>query len=235
MKARIESQKERDRALEAERSAADHLSTATREKQRADTHAQELRQRLYDYNISKAYSAFHNEQLTTAASFLAECLPEQRGWEWSYIHRLCKASRSISLASNSTLGFVWAPDGRGFITSDQEGVVRSVGILDGRVQWSQESEIWQAADSRISPTGDRLLIVGSRAPTNPSTTVPVAVIQSLSSVDGKLLWTEHPTAAIVYEPSFSPDGTQFLVSVGTLPAKSTAIELRSFQTGQLIW
>ena len=73
--ARRESLKERDRALDAERIAADHLSTATREKVRADNHAHELKQRLYDYNITKAYSAYRDEQLTTAASFLAECLP----------------------------------------------------------------------------------------------------------------------------------------------------------------
>lgn len=236
VKAQAESQRERDRALEAERDAAVHLSTATREKDRADKHAQELRQRLYDYNIIKAYSAYRDEQLTTAASFLAECLPEQRGWEWSFIHRLAKAARSIGLSSNSTLGFVVTPDGERFITVDQEGVVRSVGMSDGRVQWSQKSEVSLSAQSIMSSKDDRLLIVGSRASINPGTSNPVvAVIQSLNSLDGKLLWTEHPTAAVVYEPAFSRDGTQFLVSTTKLPEKTTAIELRSSRTGQVVW
>jgi eukaryotic-like serine/threonine-protein kinase len=76
------SQKERDRAREAERKAAGHLVTATRERERADAHAQELKQKLYDYNVTKAYSAYRDDQLSTAAGFLAECLPEQREWEW---------------------------------------------------------------------------------------------------------------------------------------------------------
>ncbi len=236
VKAQTESQKERDRALEAESVAADHLLTATRERERADTHAQELKQRLYDYNIAKAYSACRDEQLTTAASFLEECLPEQRGWEWSFIHRLAKAARSITLSSRSNLGFVVTPDGNRFITVDQEGVVRSAGMSDGRVQWSQKSEISLVAHSIISPAEDRLLIVGAgESATRAKSEAPAAVIQLLSSLDGKPLWTEWPKASVVYEPAFSPDGTHFLISAAQLPGKSNAIELRSSRTGQLVW
>ena len=234
--AQAESLQERDRAVDAEHIAADHLVTATRERERADTHAQELKQRLYDYNITKAYSAYRDEQLTTAASFLNECLPEQRGWEWSFIHRLTGADRSISLSSNSTLGFVVTPDGKRFVTVDEEGVVRSVGMSDGRVQWSQKSEVSLPSHIILSSTEDRVLIVGARAAPTPGTSDPgTAIIQSLNSLDGKLLWTECPTASVIYLPAFSPDGTQLLVSAANLPPKKTAIQLRSSGTGQLVW
>jgi len=234
--AQASSQKERDRALGAERIAANHLLTATREKERADTHARELKQRLYEYNITKAYSAYRDDQLTTTARFLAECLPEQRGWEWSFISRLSKAAHSISLPTNSTVCFVVGPDVKRFFTVDQEGMVRSVGMLDGRVQWSQKSEIALSAQCILSPAGDRLLLVGSRAPANSGDSNPVtAVIQLLDSRDGKPLWTERPTAVSVYEPAFSSDGTRFLISTVKLPEKTTSIQLRSSSTGQLSW
>jgi tRNA A-37 threonylcarbamoyl transferase component Bud32 len=230
--AQASSQKERDRALDAERTAADHLLTATREKERADTHAQELKQRLYDYNITKAYSAYRDDQLTTAASFLAECLPEQRGWEWSFIHRLSKAAHSISLPTNSALCFVVTPDGKSLITADQEGVVRSVGMLDGRVQWSQKSDVSLSSQCTLSPAGDHLLLVGSRASTKPGSNASVAAaIQLLSSVDGKPLWTERPTASVVYEPTFSPDGAQFLISTTNLPDKESDDRVAFFANG----
>ena len=109
-------------------------------------------------------------------------------------------------------------------------------MSDGRVQWSQKSEMSLSAHSILSTTEDRLLIVGSQASTNPGASNTIAaVIQLLNSLDGKPLWTEHPPGSVAYAPAFSSDGTQFLVSTTQLPDKTTAVQLRSSRTGELVW
>jgi serine/threonine protein kinase/WD40 repeat protein len=225
--------RDRDRALDAQRVAAQHLRTATSEKERADSHARALKQKLYDYNIIKANAAYRDKQLTTVSSLLGDCLPEQRGWEWSFLQRQASASHSFSLPGSMNLILVAAPGGDKFFTIDGEGVVRCLSSSDGNLRWSQKSEVQLPANAVVSPGGDQVLIAGSLQ--GPNANEPeIAIIQAFSASDGKLLWSQRPTGLAAYLPAFNHDGAEFLVTAMNRFSNASEVQIRASKDGHLI-
>jgi eukaryotic-like serine/threonine-protein kinase len=58
----------------------------------ATTQASALRRSLYFNNIGFAQSALDNNDMERAHRLLDGCEPDLRGWEWSYLQRLCDLS-----------------------------------------------------------------------------------------------------------------------------------------------
>lgn len=235
--AQSQSQHERDRALGAERSAARHLSSAIQEKERADLYAHELKQRLYDYSIIKASSAYNARDTRALVSLLSECLPEQRGWEWSFLNRQAGASRRLELPGKMNWEYAITPDMTRVVLVDGEGSIRCVKFSDGSLLWSQKSDISIPSSCCVSSSGDQVVVTGSRRMPRPDEaprTLEEGAIEMFNVASGQRLWIQKSISTTTFLPAFCRDDTQLLVTAAT-SGTSSEIQLLSTTDGNLIW
>ncbi len=234
--AQRDSHRERDRALEAERNAAQHLETATQEKERADNHALELKQRLYDYSLIKASSAYRERDMKTVAKLLSECLPEQRRWEWSFLDRQANAPRSFTLPGKRIWEYAITPDMTRVLSVDDDGVIRCMRLGDESILWSLQSEKLSVSGSCLSPSGKQFIVTGSQKAGNAAEAANTGmdgIVESYDVEKGELSW-KHQVLGLPILPSFGTDGSQFLVTC-TNSKNSSEIQLRSSADGNLVW
>lgn len=75
----------------------------------------------YGRTMRLAYQAWLDNDLTTARRLLSATLPELRGWEWRYVHRICHADL-VTFRPHATNGslssFRFSPDGTRVVTVD---------------------------------------------------------------------------------------------------------------------
>ena len=234
---------ERDRAVAAEREAANNLQQATlerdraeSEKQRADRHSDELKERLYDYYLTKAVAAQRDGDLEGMQSLLADCLEDQRGWEWHRLNRLgLLTSQPLDREAQ-------------VLTSNPVKSQLAIGYLDGTVQlrddtsgdvvWERPSGNRYVVDLAFSPSGTLLAVSHASQNLlalkgNPSPDGRGG-IELWDSATGKLVWQQSLNPGYFGVIEFAPDGDRFVTFSGSNIA-SLAVEFRTAETGELIW
>jgi len=115
--ARTEAETEREKAEQAQRAEEAErkkVETANAAKQRA----LELADRYaYAHRISLADQAWRENNIARARALLEECDRSQRGWEWSYLHRLFHNELfSLEGYSGPVRCVAFSSDGRRFVT-----------------------------------------------------------------------------------------------------------------------
>jgi WD40 repeat protein/serine/threonine protein kinase/tetratricopeptide (TPR) repeat protein len=92
------------------RSAAADAQQKTKDEQAA---RKALQKTLYEQAIALAFHEWQHGNPGRATQLLDECRPEDRGWEWHYIYRLCHSDRLTLAAHGDPLHTVaYSPDGR---------------------------------------------------------------------------------------------------------------------------
>lgn len=89
------------------------LSLAQRERERADHEASRLRDRLYSSNIGFAQAAVAGGDNGRAQRLLAQCPPDQRGWEWRYLSSITEQSDRVVRANLEGAGYLAADASHG--------------------------------------------------------------------------------------------------------------------------
>lgn len=226
---------ERDRAREAEQAAASNLDLATREKTRADEKSTELKQRLYNYNILKADAAYRENQLDVAQALLADCVEEQRGWEWRYLQRITGGRRTIRVANETIMEFALTRDGQRALIMDQEGMASLIRMNDGTPLWATKTKIPVSWGIAFAPDEKTVLLGGHNAMgDNKKDQSVFGTIHLLDTIDGKTLW-EHPIPDCMHSfPKFSPDGSRILTTVVFSTAKKCEIQVRLASDGTVL-
>jgi WD40 repeat protein/serine/threonine protein kinase len=100
---------EKEKALTRETEAKERL-----EKALADLKAEqrEKDEAMYGYRVALAQLAWGSNQVSRAEAFLDECPPEQRGWEWHYLKRLCHGELvKFPIAALWLRHLAYSPDG----------------------------------------------------------------------------------------------------------------------------
>ena len=165
----------------------------------ATTQASALRQTLYFNNIGFAQSALDNNDMERAHRLLDGCEPDLRGWEWSYLQRLCDLSlqttqlnldrpryasfsRDSSMVALATLGRDVAlrkSDGQELLrVKFPDGTARTALSPDGK--WLAYGSVTDLLYLMNVATGQRRELRAQRATT--ATTTPDAAQRGLRAV-----------------------------------------------------
>lgn len=233
---------ERDRALAAEQASALNLQQATTEKQRAeseklraDSHARQLKQRLYDYNILKAAGANRDKQLLLSNKLLEDCLEEQRNWEWGYLRKLTGADRSVPLPAAGIIGGTLTRDGKHILLIDEQGTVRLVDLANGEQLWSADTKIAVPIGFALSPDGEVAAIAGMY-PVPQKKSDPVSgILKVFETRTGKVKFEDSSPDEHISFPDISPDQQTMVVTRGSGPKGTGTLELRRLVDGVVIW
>ncbi len=227
--------KERDRALEAEKSAETNLQLATREKTRADKQAIDLKHKLYDYNVIKADAAYRDNQVDNAMRLLNDCMDEQRGWEWRYLNRLTGGRRSIFPPCDPIVEFALTQDGQRVVAIDRLGMMYMINAADGSIVWTTRTRIGVAWGLVFSPDSQSVVVVGCTTPNDSDPSKNQGVIQLVAAEKGNSLWEHSIPNAVAKMPQFRPDGKSISSTVDFNGQGVSQLQVRQAGDGGILW
>jgi len=190
--AKVEIQAQKDRAEE-------NLQRALQQEQKIASLAEERQRRLYDYSLSKAEAAYQQGDELKTSLLLADCLEEQRGWEWHRLERLT-GGRKLGLAGPSLVSMDTSPTESRVAVVDSGGNLRLCELAAGRTIWTGRTEITGSPFMAFSPTGDLIAVY-----TNPLQGGSSGMLEVWDAT-GKKLWTATLDQDSIAWVSFSPDG-----------------------------
>src|SRR5262249_19901702 len=107
-------QRETAKALRLANAAKDDLKR-TNDRERVEA---------YFRRIALAHAALSVNDLGGALTFLDQCPEELRGWDWSYLMRLCRVDPVIIRGQNPVYGVAFASDGERLASASGDGAVR---------------------------------------------------------------------------------------------------------------
>ncbi len=153
--ARQEQDRQRRRADEQAAEARQARIVAENERTRAEQQAEQLRRTSYLGQIALARSAWEQKYLTRAEQILAGCDPDLRGWEWSYLWRLCRRATLLDIRADSECvrAMALSPDGRRLVTAGCDGVLRLWDSTNGDALARFEGHRDQVNTVAFSPDG----------------------------------------------------------------------------------
>ena len=230
---------ERDRAVNAEQEAEDHLRIATAErdraeaeKLRADRNAGELKLRLYDYNLIKAHSAFGQEDVRRTLVLLDDCLPEQRRWEWHRLQRVASGRRSLKLMDTEFNVFAVSPtEPRIVVFDDQAGEYRLFDLDTGEELTSGKTGLGFHVFAAYSPMGDRVLVTSFEQINR----LPTSTLQVWEVATGQKIWESRRENEVAYLAFFSPDGRTVAFGGVDPNTEKATIHLCDIEERKPIW
>jgi WD40 repeat protein/serine/threonine protein kinase len=116
-----------------------------------------LRTNLYGNRIALAERELGVSNLRRVDQLLAECPPEQRGWEWNYLARARSGHKPIVCrAGMGVLDVAFSPDGQRLITAHPDGVAILWNAATGEVLHRLESPGDTVRGVAFSPDGWRV-------------------------------------------------------------------------------
>ena len=197
-----------DAAKRAKEEAENNAAAIGVEKGRADAEAaranaalRESQRNLYFANIALAQQNLENQDAGRADALLENCPDGLRGWEWSYLKRLC-GSYSQTAQSEHTVTVVACSDA---------GEIFATGANDGSIT------LWDASVTELRTlTGHTARIVCLAISADSRTVVSGGNGKTIRVWDvssGAVLHTFDELGAVPKNVAISPDG-QFVMSTG---------------------
>ncbi len=230
---------ERDRAITAERNTRIERDRAESEKVRADRHADELKQRLYDYNMIKAQAAYQQDDVAQVLAFLNDCLPEQRGWEWFHLQKLANHDVAKQFQLPAQVGvFDVDPAGAFVAVVDLSGTLRLIDVGSGEEVWTHSMGFDNGVDVTFSQDGKLLAVTCVNQALSAEADLDSGVqgeVKLFNAGSGSVLWEERRSKGVFGVAAFSSDRRQLVMSGATMDPMAVFVELRSVDDGSQIW
>jgi WD40 repeat protein len=128
---------------------------------RAEQGAMEARRLLYGSNINLAQRYWEEGQISQALELLARHKPDEQGWEWHYLRRLCQADL-LTLGDYSQLveRVAFSPDGTLLASGGAAAPIILWDAIHGRALHKPLPDSDKSSRLAFSPDG-RLLVSGS--------------------------------------------------------------------------
>lgn len=197
---------------------------ATEQRDEAQRRRDQAWYNLYVATMSLAQREWESGNSVHARDLLDQCVPIQptdpdhRGWEWSYVDRLCHGDlRVLRGHRDAVLAVAYAPDGASVATAGADGTVRVWKVADGSAVGVLQGHQGLVEALVFSPDGTRLISAGHDA------------IRAWDLAQGKTIWTARPDPTWPLCLAYNVGGT--LVASGS---EGGPVSLLDAATGTLV-
>jgi WD40 repeat protein/serine/threonine protein kinase len=194
-----EADKQRARAVTEQKRAEEQTEIAVGERQKAEKAKQNEEYEAYIAQIGLANARINDSAYDYALTLLDATKPELRNWEWGRLVHLCRLGAGNYKAGAPVVSVAYSPDGKSFVTGDQDGKVTVRDAKTGDIRF-QVPHGQYVLSVDYSPNG-KMLASGSSDKT----------IQILDATTGKVIGPPlqgHTDG--VLSVRFSPDSKQLL-------------------------
>jgi eukaryotic-like serine/threonine-protein kinase len=188
----------------------------------ASDRAEALAQQDYINRVNRAYREVEDDNVALAEDLLHGCPPERRGWEWSFVERLCNLERLDLDVGGSVNAVAYSADG-GWIASGSGAPI--IGSYPAEADESQVN-LWDAATGRRRQTirGIKGCIYGGVAISPDGHSVAVGSgfmspraegrLSVWDAATGRALWSVAEPSLMAMSVAYSPDGKSVAVGFG---------------------
>ena len=108
--------------------AREHVAYEKRQSEAARQEAERANRALaeidYFHRVGRAYREWEEAEVASAEQLLQRCPPEQRRWEWDYVHRLCHANLRTFTTDIQNKNEAFSTDGRRLATVSRDHTVK---------------------------------------------------------------------------------------------------------------
>jgi WD40 repeat protein/serine/threonine protein kinase len=204
---KVEADKQRSRAenqtkiaVSERKRAEDQTQIAVAERHKAEKATQNEEYEAYVAQIGLANARINDSAYDYALHLLDETKPDLRNWEWGRLVHLCSLGAANFKAAAPVVSVAYSPDGKSFVTGDQDGKVTVRDAQTGKLRFPPVAHGQYVMSVDYSPNG-KLIASGSNDKT-------IQIIDAATGrVVGRLL-EGHTDGVLCVR--FSPDSKQLL-------------------------
>jgi WD40 repeat protein len=169
----------------------------------AEENGRRLEESLYFQRITLAERERSNNNIGRTEQLLDECPAKLRGWEWSFLKRLCHLDLRTLHHSTGVCCVAASPDGQRFISGGLDGSVR-IWSADGQQLLGWQAHQHPTLSVAFRPDGKCVASAGMNE----------GLVLLWDAQTGRQLRTLRPPPGSVYHICFSPDGKLVAVAYG---------------------